>query len=299
MNSVAEQIKEARRRKGWTQEALAEKVCVTRAAVANWEQGRRSPDPEMMIRLSEVMEYEFQVDRATMNGDAGQTGDIPEDVPSASGTQVSGDSNDAASSDTKESDLQPARKKSLRKWWFILAGFAICLAVAAWLWIIPALSPKQVGVPYTSATGEVYTPESLSKPVENMPGKAYLKINPGMQISHGDAYDFFIFKFDYHEMNGIAMDITRLELVYFLKKEYNAFFDYTAKDLTAQFAIGTYIAANGDWAYTNGLPVQNTISGVAQIVHGIDENGEELVFYSYLPIPEIDPEPYMPTEKGT
>ena len=44
MNSIGEQIRDARNAKGWTQDTLAEKMSVTRSALQNWEQGRRHPN---------------------------------------------------------------------------------------------------------------------------------------------------------------------------------------------------------------------------------------------------------------
>ena len=60
MASIGEQIKNARQGKGMTQDDLAEKLHVTRSAVANWEQSRRLPDAETMLRLSSVLEYSFE-----------------------------------------------------------------------------------------------------------------------------------------------------------------------------------------------------------------------------------------------
>lgn len=59
MENIGEQIKAARKRKGMTQDKLAEAVNVTRASVANWETGRRLPDVEMLIKLQEVLECRF------------------------------------------------------------------------------------------------------------------------------------------------------------------------------------------------------------------------------------------------
>lgn len=39
MNVVSDSIKKLRKEKGMTQDELAEKLCVTRQAVSNWEQG--------------------------------------------------------------------------------------------------------------------------------------------------------------------------------------------------------------------------------------------------------------------
>ncbi len=49
-------IAELRRKKGWTQEELAEKMDVTRQSVSKWEGGTSIPDLEKIIKLSELFE---------------------------------------------------------------------------------------------------------------------------------------------------------------------------------------------------------------------------------------------------
>ena len=64
MNKFAENLRERRTALGLTQEALAEKVHVTRQAVSNWEMGKNQPDLEMLALLSCVLE----VDVSTLLG---------------------------------------------------------------------------------------------------------------------------------------------------------------------------------------------------------------------------------------
>ena len=51
----ADTLKKLRTGKGLSQQALAEKMYVTRATVSRWESGSRLPDAETIIRLSEVL----------------------------------------------------------------------------------------------------------------------------------------------------------------------------------------------------------------------------------------------------
>jgi len=51
----SERLKEARKRKGLSQEKLAELVGVTRSTVAKWEIGDRAPKGDHLIKLSEVL----------------------------------------------------------------------------------------------------------------------------------------------------------------------------------------------------------------------------------------------------
>ena len=68
MNKFAENLRTRRTALGLTQEALAEKLHVTRQAVSNWENGKNQPDLEMLALLS----WALEVDVSTLLG-----GDAP------------------------------------------------------------------------------------------------------------------------------------------------------------------------------------------------------------------------------
>ena len=55
MASIGEQIKDARKAKGLTQDGLAEAMNVSRQAVSHWETNRTMPDAETLIRLSKTL----------------------------------------------------------------------------------------------------------------------------------------------------------------------------------------------------------------------------------------------------
>ena len=60
MSKIAKNIKRLRIDRGLTQEALAEKINITRQAVSSWENDRTQPDLEMLGRLAEVLEVSFE-----------------------------------------------------------------------------------------------------------------------------------------------------------------------------------------------------------------------------------------------
>ena len=126
----------------------------------------------------------------------------------------------------------------------------------------------------------------MQQQAENIPGKAYLIVNPSLQINHGETEDYYIFEFRYHEMNGIALTVDRMEIIYFSRLKKNAFFINTAEDIKNQYGMTVDIPAYGDWSYVTGLPVQDTVYGVGELMHCTDENGEKLTFTSYLSFPD-------------
>lgn len=58
--TIAKNLEKLRKAHGWTQEALAEKVGVSRQAVSSWEQGISSPDTDNLIALAKL--YGVKVD---------------------------------------------------------------------------------------------------------------------------------------------------------------------------------------------------------------------------------------------
>lgn len=57
--TLSEQIRQAREARGLSQEALAEKLDLSRQAVSKWELGASMPSPENLEALSEVLGMEF------------------------------------------------------------------------------------------------------------------------------------------------------------------------------------------------------------------------------------------------
>ena len=55
MNPVGRNLKRLRQRAGLTQDALAERLHVTRQAVSSWETGKNQPDIETLTALAESL----------------------------------------------------------------------------------------------------------------------------------------------------------------------------------------------------------------------------------------------------
>ena len=59
MNDVGKNIKRYREEKALTQEALGERLHVTRQAVSNWENGKNQPDLDMLEALAQALDLEL------------------------------------------------------------------------------------------------------------------------------------------------------------------------------------------------------------------------------------------------
>ena len=62
---MSKAIREGRDRLGMSQEALAERLGVSRQAVSKWEMGTSVPSPENRRALSEILGTGLQVERET------------------------------------------------------------------------------------------------------------------------------------------------------------------------------------------------------------------------------------------
>ena len=56
MSDISETIIRLRKRKGWTQQELADFLFVSRSLVAMWEQGTRKPDYLSVERMADLFE---------------------------------------------------------------------------------------------------------------------------------------------------------------------------------------------------------------------------------------------------
>ncbi len=54
MQDFGKRVKELRRRAGLTQQQLAERILVSKAAISNYELYERNPSPEILIKLARV-----------------------------------------------------------------------------------------------------------------------------------------------------------------------------------------------------------------------------------------------------
>ena len=60
MSKVSKNLKKIRTEKKITQDALAEKIHVTRQAISNWENDKTKPDIESLEMLAEVLEVDIE-----------------------------------------------------------------------------------------------------------------------------------------------------------------------------------------------------------------------------------------------
>lgn len=305
MISIGEKIRDARQNAHMTQDALADAMRVTRSAISNWEQGRRLPDYRTLQQLSQILNCDLTIGFQEAETENVESMENPGETVDESGADQLSPADESDSLETEsEKTITEAEKKSApeeqsmpesdrsleikrknRKKISILAGIsAACILLLAVLFILPnALGGKKRGNSYTSQDGKVYTIEDFQKKAEKQEGQAYLSVKPVLTVSPGEQRDYWLCNFEYQEKNGIPVTINGLEMVYFSKSKKNMEMIMSAEDLQAA-GLTTEIPAYGEWSYMSGLPVQDTVWGMGELLRCTDENGNPLIFTGYIPL---------------
>ena len=257
--TIGERIAAARKKQGMTQEQLAAALNVSRAAVSNWEKGRRLPDAEMIVRISKLLDTDL------INGD---TNEAPAGDPETPETRE-------APENAETAPAQSGKALSARNRWIILAVVAAVIA-GILLWVLPTPGKPQ----YKAEGGKTYTMEQLKEGVPAQEGRPHLRID----LEKISAAEYLMYAFQCYEVNGFPLDVQRADIIYF-KKDGTAPVEYYSAEGLSQAGMDMHIPANGSWTFDGGMLEEETRKayGVGLILHATDENGEELTFTAYLP----------------
>ena len=71
--TTGERIRAARKKKGWTQSSLADRLGVTHVSIVQWENGTRNPKQDTLVRIADALDIDFtelmdENDREIYNG---------------------------------------------------------------------------------------------------------------------------------------------------------------------------------------------------------------------------------------
>lgn len=287
MASIGEQIKNARQGKGMTQDDLAEKLHVTRSAVANWEQSRRLPDAETMLRLSSVLEYSFESSGPIQAAETAADGDAAETAAegkTAAGAEQPAEAAEPAAAEHAGQEAQKAAKPSRGKLYAIIGVALVAVALLVWLVIVPMLKPAAPApVAYQSVDGTVYTMEQFAKAADNDPSKAYLLATTTLGTMQAEERTLWTFTFDFKETNGIGVTIDTVEAVIFGVPPHENLQFVTDKKAMEEGGKEYVLPANCEsWTYDGALPVQDTMYGIGLLLSCTDENGASLRFPAFI-----------------
>lgn len=288
MGAFSEQLTTARKAAHLTQEQLAEKVHVTRAAVSHWENGRYLPDFDMIRELSRALDYRFDINGVAgelAGGDAAEAAAVPAEttaVPaetSAPPTETGPDPEPTAA----DGPRGHAGYRRLAAW--ICAAALVITAVLFLTGGLPGgKDPAQQEFTAENEPGVRYRISDYQAVTPREDGKAYLVINTESRVEHGENKDFWMYSFVMHEDQEPAFRLTETELVYFFTDHVHPT-HYLEKDLAAA-QIGPELPYGHTVSFDGGCPMdQKNMTGVGFKAIGRDENGAELSFTAYIPFP--------------
>ena len=266
MHSFAEQLAQARRSAGLTQEQLADSVHVARNTISSWEHGRTQPDLETIRVLGKVLNTDFLSADTTPDENHDDQKEIP-DEPVSTETAV---------------QSSPPRHLSKKTLCLIAAAAVALISLIVCLLIVTThRGPADI---VQDSTGVRYAISDYKATAPNVPGQAYLSISTSLETHKGDSTDFYFFEFNATEENGVAFHIDRLDMIVFFADKADAF-HFSDTDLEASGDINPDFQAHGIGLIANGgFPTnQDGLRGVGVMVSGTDENGTAKRFTSYLP----------------
>lgn len=272
MGAFSEQLTEARKAAHLTQDQLAEKVHVTRAAVSHWENGRYIPDFDMIWELSKVLDYRFDVNDAeqTTAAESGGTVQEPE------------------TADKEAYDQTGIKGYPNKKWipWAAVAAVLVIAAVLVFAVILPGQkNGKQTEVVSDTDSAVRYSVSDYQKVTPRETEKAYLVMNTESRVEHGEGRDYWMFTFRMNEDQGIAFHLDEVEMVYFFTDHAHPM-RFPETDLAAA-QIGPDIPGNHSVSFDGGCPLDQTnMTGVGLKSIGRDENGNAMSFTAYIPFPK-------------
>ena len=262
MASIGQQIITARKAKGLTQDALAKALNISRSAVAHWEGDRRLPDGEMLLKLSEVLEYSFE----------DETAKVCENNMQADGHITAGE---AQPGPVDPLPAEPLKRISKRTIIFCAVALALVLCV-----VVFNLSINHRKTENEVETGEaIYPVEYFQQKTPNEAGKAYLRLSATSGIQEGTGRQYQMYTFDMAELNGIGYTIDTIEVCAYQGKTSRSEI-YTAADMM-QYNNNPVIAPYGTFSFIGGFPV-GTYDSVGIIVRGKDDHAQPLAFKGYI-----------------
>ena len=131
MENIGEKIMRARKKKGMTQDTLAQLVNVSRQTVSHWENGRAMPDVATAAQLSKLLDVNFLADEAAEDA-AVQS---PEAVPAVQeSVQETQEQTDGRFVNPPEQPKQPSQRKRIA---VICAAVVIIVAAVVGIVLYP------------------------------------------------------------------------------------------------------------------------------------------------------------------
>ena len=273
--SIGDQIKDARNRKGISQEGLALLIHVSRSKVSHWEIGLRKPKFADIKELEKVLQCKFEIEQEQAQSPEDQALEDP----------ASTDNNTAEDAKIKIADV--LRKKV--PVWLCAASAGGIFAVMLIIMICTVANLNGQLRAYQRQQNEYVNPpiaentlEWYQQTVRPQDGKAYVSVeidpNPVKGVRDPDVGEHYVWLYTitFIERNGIPFEV---EEIFF--QDFNGAAKRGAKsfgtDILNEAWGSNIIPANGQQIFTGGMPVQD-VSNTGVLIKGKDADGNVMEF---------------------
>lgn len=247
-----EQLQEARKAAGLSQEQLAKLMNMSRQGVSHWENDRALPDAETLKKLSQVLNYNF------------------EEIESA------GEENPVEAPAEETPEVLEAVKPERKQHTTVLC--IICLAVGL-----------AVGFLMGYLAAPKFVNQTLAIPVNNRSSDAaqaaisiYTDESPVMlrYPSEDSELAYWFYNVNIEETAGVQFTIEKVETVYIHDNgDEGQKHSFTPQDLLLSDGV---IVAWGKVSFGGGLPSQS-LKGIRVTVYGTDAKGNQIMMEQFLP----------------
>lgn len=320
MTALNDRLRQLRKQRGLTQEQLAQRVNVSRQTVSHWENGRASPDYDMLHLLAEALDTTAAAllsadegkdaassDDAKENHVVWQTAGESEPVDGKAALPAGGDHGNGAavcpsggnhgSEATARPSIQthtstPAGQDAstplpvgMRKWlpWLAAAVF-LCLCLTA-----AGLLLRSYIAPTTGPMAEpvnTLTPEWFAQSSPRVEGSGWLDIVtyqspvPRKKTSGPYQWEHSVF---FREENGVATTIDQLDLWYFFADGGIRQESHPGDEIAWGSHSHSRIRAGGSREFILANASSQPIQGVGFQLTCTDEHGQSLIFRQFIP----------------
>lgn len=273
--SIGDQIRDARIRKGISQERLALLIHVSRGKVSHWETGLRKPKAADIAEMEKVLQCKFEIEQEQAQSPEDQAVEAP----------ASADNNTAEAVKIKIAEV--FRKKVPVWMCAAIAGGIFAVMLVIMLCTVANLNGqlRAYQVQNNETQNQPVAENTLDwyqQTVRPQDGKAYVSVevdpNPVKGVPDPDGGDHYvwIYTITFTERNGIPFEVEEI-----LFQDFNGDAKRGARSVDSTILFEAWgsniIPANGQQIFTGGMPVQD-VSNTGILIKGKDADGNVMEF---------------------
>lgn len=273
--SIGDQIRDARNRKGISQEGLASLIHVSRGKVSHWETGIREPKAADITEMEKVLQCKFEIEQEQAQSPEDQAVEVP----------ASADDNTA---EAVKSNIADVFRKKVPVWLCAaIAGGIFAVMLIIMLCTVANLNGqlRAYQVQHNENQNQPVAENTLEwyqQTVRSQDGKAYISVevdpNPvkGVPDPDGGEHYVWFYTINFIERNGIPFEVNE---IFF--QDFNGAAKRGARSIDTTILFEAWgsniIPAHGQQMFTGGMAVQD-VSNTGILIKGKDADGNVMEF---------------------